>query len=617
MKHAVTNLLLLLLSLFLVHPSGAATQGGQFLKGYPKTDGKTYADGVRLLVKVDSPCAIYYLACANSAPAPSLQQLIHGARVEVNIAGQEIAVDIPNLKSEQQYVVYTLCTSTDEPLTTPMDKPRALRCRTAKNIETYFEDNSQPIGKEVQRISDRGFVCLDDMFPLQRKKYKGKNCLQVSNVMCNYPAPLNTLSGRPRGFYFAFSQKCYPSVCDPLEACGGWQLPYEAGKWFYCALDGPRALKANKGEQLFKLYSNKDFYITGINAPAPELLANLTYDEQTKTLSAEIQGGASPIEDNNNQIAFCQLKYEWYRDGQKVENRTEPTLQEVAKGQTVGLRVEDAAGQHVWRYWPEKPELTPYAMWQSLSAEKGSVEVQCDQKNVLLREILGVPIGEEIVLNLKPQKGYRLASEPDAVQVTNATQGADNLHWTVNGDFRITVRFEPIPQCTYASLQAEYGKVKVLLGGQTVNLHSKVESGSQIELSITPDDGYILSTAPDAVLVTNATPGEDKLHWTVNGDFSITVRCERKPEPQPTPVETTLLARLGCYPNPAADFVVLEGMPQRATVQLFSLAGAPLRIIPSHAERLRIDLRDLPRGIYLLRVGLPSGANRVLRLIVQ
>ncbi len=69
----------------------------------------------------------------------------------------------------------------------------------------------------------------------------------------------------------------------------------------------------------------------------------------------------------------------------------------------------------------------------------------------------------------------------------------------------------------------------------------------------------------------------------------------------PSPVEAASLARLAVFPNPAVDFIVVEGLTERVAVQIYSLQSK-LVYTGMLAPAARLDVRDLQPGTYLLRV---------------
>jgi hypothetical protein len=77
-------------------------------------------------------------------------------------------------------------------------------------------------------------------------------------------------------------------------------------------------------------------------------------------------------------------------------------------------------------------------------------------------------------------------------------------------------------------------------------------------------------------------------------------------------VESVAAQQLRLYPNPARDYVLLEGIPAGATVAIYSLEGQLIYQAEAASDTLRISLTQLQEGTYILRVG-----DETRRLIVR
>ena len=66
-------------------------------------------------------------------------------------------------------------------------------------------------------------------------------------------------------------------------------------------------------------------------------------------------------------------------------------------------------------------------------------------------------------------------------------------------------------------------------------------------------------------------------------------------------------------PNPASSTVVLTGLPDGSTVQVYSMHG---RLVATGRSRC-LDVEPLPDGIYILRTMTPDGIGATTKLIVQ
>ena len=68
-----------------------------------------------------------------------------------------------------------------------------------------------------------------------------------------------------------------------------------------------------------------------------------------------------------------------------------------------------------------------------------------------------------------------------------------------------------------------------------------------------------------------------------------------------TGVETTVTQQVKLYPNPATDYVIVEGIAPASEVMLHSMTGELLCAMQADAEgHLQIDLTALSDGVYLL-----------------
>ncbi len=74
-----------------------------------------------------------------------------------------------------------------------------------------------------------------------------------------------------------------------------------------------------------------------------------------------------------------------------------------------------------------------------------------------------------------------------------------------------------------------------------------------------------------------------------------------------TPVQAVEQEALRCYPNPATDYVVVEGLRLGERLALYNLSGVLVqRFTADESNTLTLDLQALPKGIYILRAGQKS-----------
>jgi len=86
-----------------------------------------------------------------------------------------------------------------------------------------------------------------------------------------------------------------------------------------------------------------------------------------------------------------------------------------------------------------------------------------------------------------------------------------------------------------------------------------------------------------------------------------------------TGTELVLDETVTVYPNPASDFVWINGVSdQIAQVKLFDLTGKAFpATFAAEADKIRVDISRLPRGIYILHIALPDGALLTRKIVKQ
>ena len=70
---------------------------------------------------------------------------------------------------------------------------------------------------------------------------------------------------------------------------------------------------------------------------------------------------------------------------------------------------------------------------------------------------------------------------------------------------------------------------------------------------------------------------------------------------------------IGCYPNPAKDFVRIEGT-EVAEVQVYNALGQMVKTVKGSNE---INVNGLPEGVYLLRIADAEGRIRSVRVAMK
>jgi hypothetical protein len=80
--------------------------------------------------------------------------------------------------------------------------------------------------------------------------------------------------------------------------------------------------------------------------------------------------------------------------------------------------------------------------------------------------------------------------------------------------------------------------------------------------------------------------------------------------------EWHLTEGLSVYPNPAADFVEIKAHQNLSGIKIYNISGATVLEEKPMQKQVRLDLRALPAGLYLLQAELPKGKS-VVRLQVK
>ena len=216
------------------------------------------------------------------------------------------------------------------------------------------------------------------------------------------------------------------------------------------------------------------------------------------------------------------------------------------------------------------------------------------------------PQGEQILTPKLPELVKRLGVVGgNKIQLTMSffEMGDDRKH-------RLPILEEPIIEVTCkkgTSVQKDYPVTKQVEGEGELIIKgyedlTAVPDGTTLTVEAKPAAGYELTT-----LEAN---GKDIL---AAKSFTVIANTEVKAEfVDHTSVEGVAAQQLRLYPNPARDYVLLEGIPAGATVAIYSLEGERIYQVESASDTLRIDLTQLQEGAYILRVG-----GETHRLIVR
>lgn len=212
------------------------------------------------------------------------------------------------------------------------------------------------------------------------------------------------------------------------------------------------------------------------------------------------------------------------------------------------------------------------------------------QGGVELKTGAKVDEGSEITIMATPSKGYKLKSLK--VNDKDFENGATHK---VDGNVVIVAEFEvdaePVKQYTVTYYAPKNGKLEVKdAAGHPVASGKKVEAGSVLTITATPDPGFKLRT-----LTVNNVKFESGKAYKVLSNVEIVAEFDAV-----TPVEAEML-HLTLFPNPAQSQITLEGLESASQVTIFNqLGGVVLSAFVQPNQS--IDVSALPAGVYVLRV---------------
>ncbi len=223
----------------------------------------------------------------------------------------------------------------------------------------------------------------------------------------------------------------------------------------------------------------------------------------------------------------------------------------------------------------------------------------------------------EVILSLTEEGKAKLAS---------LTVGAEDvLAKFVENRYSFTIAENTAIAFT---LKAEQ-KVKLILEGNltsyvTVLVASKPVTAPEMELTVGTE---VMLMVPEAVRVNLSkltVGGADILSKIQNGMYTFTLTEDTKiaaqvkltkPEPNPTLVESELLSQVQVFPNPTRGLLSLQNAEHVELIYLYTSAGQLVQHLRVGVEETGLlDLRNLPSGIYILRLQAADGI-RLLRVV--
>ncbi|WP_297170160.1 T9SS type A sorting domain-containing protein [uncultured Porphyromonas sp.] len=209
-------------------------------------------------------------------------------------------------------------------------------------------------------------------------------------------------------------------------------------------------------------------------------------------------------------------------------------------------------------------------------------------------DLTAVPYGTELTIAATPAEGYELTA------------------LTANGEDILATKKFVVKEAT--EVKATFTKM-VFAVTLTSNEHGTISIVENVDLKAVPYG---------TTLTVQATGKNDKCELTAltaNGSdilatkqFVVKGKTEVKATfVDHTGVETTVTQQTQLYPNPATDYVIVEGIAPASEVMLHSMTGELLCAMQADAEgHLQIDLTALSDGVYLL-----VGSGWQERLVVK
>ena len=209
-------------------------------------------------------------------------------------------------------------------------------------------------------------------------------------------------------------------------------------------------------------------------------------------------------------------------------------------------------------------------------------------------DLNAVAYGTELTIVATPAEGYELTA-----LTANGTDILATKKFVVKGATEVKATFE---KKTFAVTLTsnEHGTISIV---ENVDLKA-VPYGTTLTVQATGKNAQCVLTE----LMAN---GKDIL---ATKSFVVTDVTEVKAAfVDHTGVETTVTQQVKLYPNPATDYVIVEGIAPASEVTLHSMTGELLCAMQADAEgHLQIDLTALSDGVYLL-----VGSGWQERLVVK
>ena len=208
-------------------------------------------------------------------------------------------------------------------------------------------------------------------------------------------------------------------------------------------------------------------------------------------------------------------------------------------------------------------------------------------------DLNAVPEGTELTIVATPADGYKLTA-----LTANGTDILATKKLSVREDTEIKATFT---KKTFAVKLTKEGEgTLTATGADDLNA---VPYGTELTINATPAEGYKLTA-----LTANGTDILATKKVVIKGATEVKATFADN-----TGVETTVTQQMKLYPNPATDYVIVEGVAPASEVTLHGLTGE--RLYAGRADdrgSLQIDLTPYADGVYLVCV-----AGETYRVVVR
>ena len=208
-------------------------------------------------------------------------------------------------------------------------------------------------------------------------------------------------------------------------------------------------------------------------------------------------------------------------------------------------------------------------------------------------DLNAVTYGTELTIVATPADGYKLTA-----LTANGTDILATKKLSVREDTEIKATFT---KKTFAVKLTKEGEGTITATGAD-DLNA-VTYGTELTIVATPADGYKLTA-----LTANGTDILATKKVVIKGATEVKATFADN-----TGVETTVTQQVKLYPNPATDYVIVEGVAPVSEVTLHSMTGD--RLYAGRADdrgTLQIDLTPYADGVYLVCV-----AGETYRVVVR